>query len=191
MVNDEPDQPADGHEFGPLENSPPYDPYAPVDYPADALPPPGTYPPPGMYPPPGPYGPPGTYPPAGGFPPPGGQPPPGYPPYPTGYAPYQGGYPGYPGYDPYATGRPPGTNGKAIAALVTGLVSVTLCGCFIPSIAALILGFIALRETKRTGQEGHGMALAGVILGAITLIAGVFVVIIAFNDPSLYGDSSY
>jgi hypothetical protein len=35
------------------------------------------------------------------------------------------------------------------------------------------------------------MALAGVILGAITLIAGVFVVIITFNDPSLYEDSSY
>ena len=177
MVNEERDEPSHGREFAPLESTPPFDPYAPVDYPADA-PPPGAgvpYPHPG-YPPPNPY------------PPTGGYPPPGYPPYPMPYPP-PGGYSPYAPYDPYAPGRPSGTNGKAIGALVTSLVSVSLCGCFIPSLVGVVLGFIAMAETKRTGQEGHGMALAAVIVGIITLIGGVFVIVLAFLDPSLYDDS--
>jgi hypothetical protein len=176
VVNEERDEASHGREFAPLESTPPFDPYAPVDYPADAPPPPG-YPPPNPYPPPG------------GYPPPG-YPPPGYVPYPMPYPPRPGGYSPYAPYDPYAAGRPTGTNGKAIGALVTSLVSVSLCGCFIPSLVGVILGFIAMAETKRTGQEGHGMALAAVIVGFITLIGGVFVIVLALSDPSLY-DSNY
>ena len=80
---------------------PPTDPYTPVDYPAHypQLPPP-------VYPSP--------YPPPTGY----GYPPPSYPP--PGYA----GPPGYPAdpYDPYRPLKPPGTNGKAIASLVTSVV---------------------------------------------------------------------
>ena len=41
---------------------------------------------------------------------------------------YPPGYPGYypAGYDPYRPGKPPGTNGKAIAALVTALAGLVL-----------------------------------------------------------------
>ena len=60
---------------------------------------------------------------------------------------------------PYQQGKPRGTNGKAIAALVTALVGLMFCG--LPSIAGLILGIIAVRECKRTGQDGYGIALAG------------------------------
>ena len=35
------------------------------------------------------------------------------------------------------------------------------------SIVGLILGVIAMRETKRTGQEGYGLALAGAIIGGL------------------------
>jgi hypothetical protein len=170
VVNEERDETSHGREFTPLESTPPFDPYAPVDYPADAPLPPG-YPPPNAYPPPG------------------GYPPPGYVPYPMPYPPPPGGYSPYAPYDPYATARPSGTNGKAIGALVTSLVSVSLCGCFIPSLVGVILGFIAMAETKRTGQDGHGMALAAVIVGIVTLIGGVFVIALAFLDPSLYDDS--
>src|ERR1700754_1076289 len=180
MVTSGPDEPQRGSEYPPLEDSPAHaDPFAPIDYPSDAgasYPPPG-YPEPG-YPQPGypqPGNPQQAFPPPGypqtGYPPPGypqtGYPPPGYPetgypPPPMGYPPpYPGGY-AY-GYDPYGAGRPPGTNGKAIGALVTSLAGLMLCG--VPSIVGLILGIIAMRETKRTGQEGHGLALAGVIVG--------------------------
>lgn len=182
-----PDEPTRGHEYPPLESSPPpVDPYAPVDYPSGPIAPPNYGPPPG-YPQPGPpppgfptdgypppdYPPP-DYPPAG-YPPPGaapmGYPPPGYPP------PYPGGY-GYP-YDPYGQQRPPGTNGKAIAALVTSLGGVFFCG--VPSLVGFVLGIVAMRETKRTGQDGHGLALAGVILGALAVVGWVlYVAVIVF-----------
>jgi hypothetical protein len=108
--------------------------------------------------------------------------------YPTGYPQlpppvypsggYPPPYPGYQPYDPYRQGRPLGTNGKAIASLVTSLAGLMFCG--LPSIAGLILGIIAMRECKRTGQDGHGLALAGTIVGALVtaLIALYFIFVI-------------
>ena len=60
---------------------------------------------------------------------------------------------------------PTGSNGLAVASLITSLVGLVFCG--IPSIVGLILGIIAMRETRRTGQAGHGLALAGVIVGGV------------------------
>jgi hypothetical protein len=118
------------------------------------------------YRPPGqdPY-PPVDYPAAAGMPPPlypPGYPAPGYPP--------PGPYPGWQpyAYDPYRPTRPPGTNGKAIGALVSALAGLFCCG--LPSVVGLILGVIAMRETRRTGQEGWGMALAGTIIGGVVTV---------------------
>ena len=114
------------------------------------------------------------------YPPPPGYPPPGYPP--PLYPPPS--YPGYSAdpYDPYRTGTPAGTNGMAIGALVSSLVGLALCFCFIPSIVGIVLGVISMAQTSRTGQDGHGMALAGVIVGVITLLLGiVFVIFGALN----------
>jgi hypothetical protein len=97
-----------------------------------------------------------------------GLPPPVYPPPYPGAAGYPGAV-GYPGYDPYRPLKPPGTNGKAIAALaVSGASLVLFCG--IPSFIGVVLGIIAMRETKRTGQDGFGLALAGTIIGAIPTV---------------------
>ncbi|MGO4444170.1 DUF4190 domain-containing protein [Mycobacterium sp. 2YAF39] len=89
------------------------------------------------------------------------------------------GYPGapryYPVYDPYRPVPAPGTNGKAIASLV---LSVTGWLCCAPlALVGLILGAIALRETKRTGQDGYGMALAGTIIGGLFVAAGLIVML--------------
>ena len=97
-----------------------------------------------------------------------GLPPPIYPP-PIYPPPYPGTTPGYPGYNPYRPMKPPGTNGKAIAALAVSAVSFVLF-CGITSFVGIILGIIAMRETKRTGQDGFGMALAGIIIGAIPTV---------------------
>lgn len=92
-------------------------------------------------------------------------PPQAYPPGPAApYPPYPG-YPPYAGYPPY---RPPSTNGTAIAALVSALAGLVFCG--LPSVAGLILGVIAMRQTKRTGQDGYGLALAATIVGALATI---------------------
>lgn len=111
---------------------------------------------------------------------------PSYPPPAPGYgpppfpAPYQG-Y-GTDPYDPYRTGRPPGTNGVAVAALVVSLAGLMFT-CGFTSPVSLILGIVAMRDTKRTGQEGHGMALAAVIISGVTIALWVIVLFAAFLVP--------
>jgi Domain of unknown function (DUF4190) len=114
--------------------------------------------------------------------------PPAYPPSPQGYPspfppPSQPRY-GTDPYYPYRVGHPQGTNGQAIGALVTAIVGVPLCFCVIPSIAAVILGIVAMNETRRTGQDGHGMALAAVVIGGITLAIAVVIWIASALTPN-------
>jgi len=116
--------------------------------------------------------------------------PPGYPAFPPPVygVPYPGGYPVSPGYpypgdpyDPYRQLKPPGTNGKAIAALVSSIAGIMCCG--VSAIAGIILGIIAMKETKRTGQDGFGLAVAGVAIGGVVIafvvVYFVFMVLIA------------
>lgn len=69
---------------------------------------------------------------------------------------------------------PAGTNGKAIASLVLGILSLFCCG-FISGIAAIILGKQAQQETAISGQNGAGLAQAGFILGIIGTVLSVLV----------------
>lgn len=101
------------------------------------------------------------------YPPP---PPPVYPGYPMPYS----GYPVDP-YDPYRPAKPTGTNGNAIASLVASLVGLLFCG--LPSVVGIILGVVAMRETRRTGQDGYTMALVGTLLGG--LISAMWLVFMA------------
>ncbi|WP_280342819.1 DUF4190 domain-containing protein [Nocardia neocaledoniensis] len=80
-----------------------------------------------------------------------------------------------PGYQPYgAYPQPQGTNGLAIGALVSSLVG--LCTC-VGSIVGIVLGVMALNQIKERGGEGRGMALAGIWIGAITLVLGLLYVV--------------
>ncbi|MGV0793378.1 DUF4190 domain-containing protein [Mycolicibacterium sp. XJ1819] len=96
---------------------------------------------------------------------------------------YPGPAPGYPGapyggaYDPYWPVRPPGVNGKATASLVLSVIGVTCCG--LTSIVGLILGVVAMRETRRTGQDGYGLAVAGTVLGGLA-VAGWLVYVLLY-----------
>ncbi|MEU8382533.1 DUF4190 domain-containing protein [Streptosporangium sp. NPDC048865] len=107
------------------------------------------------------YGPSGGYDSSGGYGPPGGDSSGGY---------GAGGYGGYGppggGYDPYGGyGAPPpprGNNGMAVAALILGIAGLFICG--LTSIVGVVLGHISLGQIKRTGEEGRGMAVAGLVL---------------------------
>lgn len=77
----------------------------------------------------------------------------------------------------------PRTNTLAIVALILGI--------FIP-LGGIICGHIALGQIKRTGEAGHGLALAGTIIGyaltALGIIVGlIYVVAIA----AVVGSSGY
>lgn len=74
-------------------------------------------------------------------------------------------YPEYPG-PPHGHGAPhPGTNGMAIASLVVGIVG--LCFCF--GFLAIIFGSKARRKIEETGQSGDGLAIAGIVLGWVSV----------------------
>jgi hypothetical protein len=80
---------------------------------------------------------------------------------------------GTPPTQSYAT--PPGggapTSGKAIASLILGILSLGLCCVWwlsIPlGVVAVILGVMAKGEADQGRAGGRGLALAGLILGAI------------------------
>lgn len=82
----------------------------------------------------------------------------------------------YPAYNPYRPVKAPGTNGTAIASLVTSVAGGLCCAPL--AMVGLILGVIAMRETKRTGQDGHGMALAGTIIGGLFVAAALIVMLL-------------
>jgi len=109
---------------------------------------------------PGPYGQ-GPYPggpyPGGGYP--GGAGQPGYGPYPPPYG--YGGY-GYPAQ--------PGTNTMAILALVFAFI-------FAP--VAIVLGVLARKQIRRTGEQGMGLATAGLVCGIVfTVLTAIWFIVV-------------
>jgi len=88
-----------------------------------------------------------------------------------GQAPQPYSYPpqGYPG------GR--GTNGMAIAAMICGIAQF-FGFWLLGTIPAVVLGHIARRQIRQTGEQGDGMALAGLILGYVGLGLSVIAVIL-------------
>ena len=90
--------------------------------------------------------------------------------------PYGAGVPPY-GYPPVA-----GTNSLAIASLVVSILSITVCAGFTGFIGA-ILGHTARGQMKRTGEQGGGLAMAGIIIGWLGTVffVGVVAVVIAIG----------
>lgn len=55
---------------------------------------------------------------------------------------------------------------------------LSLVSAFFISLLAVIFGHVALSQIKKTGESGHGLAVAGLILGYLGLAAGIIVFII-------------
>ena len=87
-----------------------------------------------------------------------------------------GGGPGL--YGPPATPR---TNSLAVASLACGVGQLIL-GPF-SGIPAIVLGYAARSQIRRTGEEGAGLALAGLLLGwaglALTIIVLAILIVAA------------
>jgi hypothetical protein len=110
----------------------------------------------------------------------GPPPPPGAP----GWAAPPPGAPGWgappPGYAPMPYPARP-TNQLAIAALVCGCAQLFFW--VFTGIPAVILGHIARRQIRETGENGDGMALTGLILGYVgiglsVIFAVIFILIV-------------
>ena len=114
-------------------------------------------------------------------------PPAGPPPYPYAYPPapgpqpgYQGAYPGsYPPppmpYGDYYPGAPVTLrNGLGVTALVLALIallaSCSVAGGLVFGIAAVILGILGRGRVKRGEANNGGVALTGIVLGALAVV---------------------
>ncbi|MBM9460517.1 DUF4190 domain-containing protein [Nocardioides sp. zg-536] len=86
------------------------------------------------------------------------------------------------GQQPGYGGQPQQTSVLAIISLVTGILGLLCCGSFVFSVAALILGFLGKKEIDEGHKTGKGMALAGLILGAIGVVLSLIWIILVFAD---------
>ena len=96
---------------------------------------------------------------------------------PPGYGAYQG-YHGGPGYAPTAP-----TNGLAVASLVASIIGWTAIP-FLASIAAVVLAHMARAQIRRTGEQGDGLATAGMIIGYAGIVLqglGIVLLIVLFS----------
>ncbi|MFH9618068.1 DUF4190 domain-containing protein [Streptomyces pratensis] len=102
------------------------------------------------------------------------------------------GYPGYPGYGGQQPWGPAPANGLGIAAMVLGIIAVVgfcMWGFgIILGILALIFGIIGRGRAKRGEATNAGMALAGIILGSVSIVISAiflgFLIWAVANDES-------
>lgn len=68
----------------------------------------------------------------------------------------------------------------AIVSLVCGILSLVCCSWFVPGIAAIVMGFIARGKANSdpANYGGAGLALGGIITGAISILLGIVFVIL-------------
>jgi Na+/H+-dicarboxylate symporter len=74
----------------------------------------------------------------------------------------------------------------SIAGVVLGIL-LNVLAIPIP-IVGVVLGAVALNQIKRTGQQGRGLAIAGIAIGttaAALLVIFVIAFMAAFTSPSL------
>ncbi|TDD68543.1 DUF4190 domain-containing protein [Actinomadura darangshiensis] len=90
----------------------------------------------------------------------------------------------------YGGGPPvvPRNNGMAVASMVLGIIGFVTCGVVIFSVGAVIFGHVAQSQIKRTGEGGHGMAVAGLILGYFFAVLGLiyWIVVVGIYGAAIW-----
>jgi hypothetical protein len=94
----------------------------------------------------------------------------GAPQYPASGQPYGQNPYGQPQYPPPHGAQQGRTNSLAIASLVCSLAGLVTC---ISAPVGVVLGHIALRQVRQTGEQGEGMAKAGLWVGYIVTVLGI------------------
>ncbi|WP_334073665.1 MULTISPECIES: DUF4190 domain-containing protein [Paenibacillus] len=83
-----------------------------------------------------------------------------------------------PGYPPV----PAKTNGKSIASLVMGILSIVIPYIgFLLGIVAIVFASLSFKELKKTGEQGKGLSIAGLVCGIVgTALYGIILLILVF-----------
>ncbi|WP_182358266.1 DUF4190 domain-containing protein [Tomitella gaofuii] len=100
------------------------------------------------------------------------------PPAPPGYGQY-----GYPG-GPQST---PPRNGFGIAALIVGIIALLFGiipfigpGGIVLGIIGLVLGIVALSKVRSGTADNRGVSIAGIVLSALAIVAGIITSLLLF-----------
>ncbi|WP_160042051.1 MULTISPECIES: DUF4190 domain-containing protein [Paenibacillus] len=106
--------------------------------------------------------------------------------------------------DPYSSGQfnqyqqmppmqPPKTNGKAIAALVLGILSLMIPYVgLILGIIAIVLACLSFKEIKQRQEGGRGLAIGGLVCGIIgTALYGIIIVILVIALMAFSASTDY
>ncbi|PYZ97664.1 hypothetical protein CR205_03465 [Alteribacter lacisalsi] len=76
------------------------------------------------------------------------------------------------------------TNPKATAAMIFGLISIVLFllpfVSIVLAIAAIVVGVMALRDMRTSGEKGRTYAMTGIITGVIGLVIPAALGILAY-----------
>jgi hypothetical protein len=69
----------------------------------------------------------------------------------------------------------PPSSGTAVASMVLGILGLvsSCCSFGLFSLGAIILGHVALVDIKRSNKGGHGMAVAGLVMGYVVFIPAI------------------
>ncbi|HEX6955514.1 MAG TPA: DUF4190 domain-containing protein [Agromyces sp.] len=86
--------------------------------------------------------------------------------------------PSYDSAPAYGAGAP--AYGAPASQKTNVLAIVSLVSSFFISIVGIITGHIALSQIKKTGEQGRGLAIAGLIIGYIGLVVGIIFAIVWF-----------
>lgn len=111
---------------------------------------------------------------------------------------YPGGYPPPPQQPYYGGYQPPPTgpkNGLGVAALVTAIVGLVFCwsvfGGVVLGVVAVILGIVGYGRAKRGQATNTGVAIAGIVLGALAVIVSLAFIPIWMSVFSDVGGTDY
>jgi Domain of unknown function (DUF4190) len=130
-------------------------------------------------------------------PPPSGPPPPPL----SQYGAYTGSYPPPPPQypppppQPYSGFAPPPTgpkNGLGVAALVVAIIALfSVVGGVLLGVVAIILGFLGLGRARRGEATNGGVAVAGIVLGLVSIIEAIVVIALAVWGFDKVGGTDY
>ncbi|HEY2586574.1 MAG TPA: DUF4190 domain-containing protein [Tepidisphaeraceae bacterium] len=74
----------------------------------------------------------------------------------------------------YAPPPPARTNGLALASLIISIVGFGVL--FVGGLVGVILGTLSLRKSRDPNVGGHGMAVAGIVIGLLSILTSFIIV---------------